>query len=156
MLRKVNVVQNYGNRKAMLDMIASEATDLPSINDVVEGYEVQSGSMAYIVQSDIWATLDSDDKWYSGGQEVSTESDDTEPAQSLNLSPQALNLRPGANFEPQLNEIQQASEETPDEETEEEEQPEEEEEPAIKEVFPNYEESIEEPEKDVNDDEELV
>ena len=141
MLRKVNVVQNYGNRKAMLDMIASEATDLPSINDVVEGYEVQAGSWAYIAKSDIWATLLDDNKWYSGGQEVSTESsdDDTEPAQSLNLSPQTLNLRPGANFDPQLNDIQQESEE-----------------PEIKDVLPDYEESIEEPEKDGEDDAELL
>lgn len=142
MLRKVNVVQNYGNRKAMLDMIASEATDLPSINDVVEGYEVQAGSWAYIAKSDIWATLLDDDKWYSGGQEVPTDSDDddTEPAQSLNSSPQTLNLRPGANFDPQLNEIQQETEEK---------QPEEE-------VLLDYEESIEEPEKDGEDDDELL
>lgn len=59
-----------GNMNAVLDLQVSTTADLPEIGDEVGGYIVCAGSIAEIIQSGVFATLDDDNKWYSGGSEV--------------------------------------------------------------------------------------
>jgi hypothetical protein len=53
------------------DMLISTVAELPAMNSSVDGIKILAGSKAYIIQADMWATLDDDGKWYSGGQEIS-------------------------------------------------------------------------------------
>lgn len=64
---------------AVLDLQVSTAEDLPAIGDVVENYIVAAGSIAQIIESGQWATLNDDGKWYAadGSGEVSTEAAST-------------------------------------------------------------------------------
>lgn len=59
-----------GNLNAVLDLQVSTASDLPDLGDSVGGYTIAPGSIAQIVQTGAFATLDNDGKWYSNGLEV--------------------------------------------------------------------------------------
>lgn len=52
------------------DLQVSTVAELPAMNASVGGIKILAGSVAYIIQADMWCTLDSDGKWYSGGEEV--------------------------------------------------------------------------------------
>ena len=71
MVRIENVRANDGNRDAVLDIQVSEVSDLPAKNSILCGFKVKEGSIAFIVQTGAWATLDEDGKWYTDGSEVS-------------------------------------------------------------------------------------
>lgn len=70
MVRVENVRSVDGNLNAVLDIQVSETNDLPDIGDSIGGYTVCAGSIAQIVQTGAFATLDDDGKWYSNGSEV--------------------------------------------------------------------------------------
>lgn len=52
------------------DLLISTTAELPAMNASVFGIKILEGSKAYIIQADMWCTLDADGKWYSGGEEV--------------------------------------------------------------------------------------
>ena len=118
------------------ELQCSTVAELPAMYELVEGAIIGPGSIAELIQPGGFATLDGNGKWYlfDGSGEPSAE----EPAETLSLSP-SLNL--GGGLKPSAG-LQQAFDDT-------------EEDPEIVNVLP-YEESIEEPEKDVSDDEELL
>lgn len=70
MVRVENVRSVDGNLNAVLDIQVSEASDLPTFGSTVGGYTIVAGSIAQIVQTGAFATLDDDGKWYSNGSEV--------------------------------------------------------------------------------------
>ena len=120
------------------ELQCSTVGDLPAMYELFDGAIIGPGSISELIQPGGFVTLDDNGKWYKS--DGSGEATEEEPAETLSLSPQ-LNLggglRPSAGLQAQ-----------PDlDDTEEE--------PEIVNVLP-YEEDIEEPEKDVNDDEELV
>ena len=71
MLRVEKPRYNEGNQNGVLDIQVSTAAELPSLGDTVCGLKIQSGSIAQIIQSGVWATLDADGSWYdTDGNEV--------------------------------------------------------------------------------------
>lgn len=120
-----------GKTIAVLDLQVSTASDLPAIGDVVENYIIAAGSNAQIVRASTptFVTLDGGDgNWYplQGGSS----------SNSLSMSP-TLNKAE--------NDIDRISDELENAE-----------EPAVKEQKKEFVESIEEPEKDGEDDDELL
>lgn len=60
-----------GNLNAVLDLQVSTVSNLPDIGDVVGGYTVAPGSIAQIVQTGAFVTLDDDGSWYdASGNEI--------------------------------------------------------------------------------------
>lgn len=59
-----------GNLNAVLDIQVSKTSDLPTSGSTVGGYTIAPGSIAQIVQTGAFATLDDDGKWYYNGSEV--------------------------------------------------------------------------------------
>ena len=57
-------VRKHLNDSAVLDIQVSTVDELPDIGDEVEGYKIAAGSIAQIVQTGNWYTLDADEKWY--------------------------------------------------------------------------------------------
>lgn len=121
-----------GNYNAVLDLQVSTAAELPDMGDTIGLYTVAPGSIAQIVQADspTFVTLDDDGTWYP-------EQSDSN-ANSLNASLSA------PKTSAQLGEgksvlVQDELEE-----------------PAVKEQKKEFVESIEEPEKDGEDDDELL
>lgn len=127
---------------AVLDGQVSEATDLPTLGGDFCGAKVLPGSVMQIVQSDspTFVTLDANGTWYPEQSDSS--------ASSLNASMSA------PKTSAQLGEgksvlVQDEPEINLDGGFEREEQP-------VKEQKKAFEESIEEPEKDGEDDDELL
>ncbi len=137
MLRVEKVRYNDGMKNAVLDIQVSTAAELPSLNDVVCGLKIIAGSIAQIVQADspTFVTLDDNGTWYPEQSDSSTS--------SLNAS-----LSAPKNLGGEREEIVEEPVETeksvlyPDE--------------IVKEQKKAFEESIEEPEKGGEDDDELL
>lgn len=135
MLRVEKVRYNDGMKNAVMDIQVSTAEELPSLNAVVCGLNIQAGSIAQIVQADspTFVTLDADGTWYPEQSDSS--------ASSLNAS-----LSVPKNLGGEREEIVEEPVETeksvlyPDE--------------IVKEQKKEFVESIEEPEKDGEDDDE--
>lgn len=53
-----------GDLCAKVDLQVSEVSELPEKDAAVGGFKVQPGSIAQIIQSDAFVTLDSDGTWY--------------------------------------------------------------------------------------------
>lgn len=53
-----------GEMFAVVDLQVSTAAELPALGDTVDGAQVQAGSIAQIIQTGQWATLDEDGTWY--------------------------------------------------------------------------------------------
>lgn len=66
-----------GEMLAVADLQVSTAGELPTLGDTVNGARVQAGSIAQIIQTGQWATLDENGKWYADGSEVSAYSAST-------------------------------------------------------------------------------
>lgn len=130
MLRVEKVRYNDGMKNAVLDIQVSTAAELPSLNDVVCGLKIQEGSIAQIIQTGDFVTLDANGTWYP------EQSDSSE--NSLNTSLSAP--KSSAQFGDGKSVLVQ----------------DELEEPAVKEQKEEFVESIEEPEKDGEDDDELL
>ena len=136
MLRVEKVRYNDGMKNAVLDIQVSTAAELPSLNDVVCGLKIIAGSIAQIVQADspTFVTLDANGTWYP------EQSDSSESTLNASLSA-PKNLGDIRDEQP----IEEITEE-----------PAEREEIPVKEQKKAFEESIEEPEKDGEDDDELL
>lgn len=132
MLRVEKVRYNDGMKNAVMDIQVSTAAELPSLNDVVCGLKIIAGSIAQIIQADspTFVTLDDNGTWYP---EQSDSSASTLNA-SLSAPKTSAQLGEGKSVLVQ-DEL---------------------EEPAVKEQKKEYVESIEEPEKDGEDDDELL
>lgn len=142
MLRVEKVRYNDGMKNAVMDIQVSTAAELPSLNDVVCGLKIQAGSIAQIIQADspTFVTMDANGTWYPEQSDSS--------ASSLNASMSA------PKTSAQLGEgksvlVQDEPEINLDGGFEREEQP-------VKEQKKEFEESIEEQEKDGEDDDELL
>lgn len=131
-----------GNYNAVLDLQVSTAEELPDMGDTIGLYTVAPGSMAQIIQADsfTFVTLDDDGTWYP---EQSDSNASTLNA-SLSAPKTSAQLGEGKSVlvqdEPEIN---------LDGGFEREEQP-------VKEQKKEFVESIEEPEKDGEDDDELL
>ena len=131
-----------GKTIAVLDLQVSTASDLPAIGDVVENYIIAAGSNAQIVRASTptFVTLDGDDgNWYplQGGSS----------SNSLSMS-QTLNKAIANSTDDMIDvtedDIDRISDELEQAET------------TVKEQKKEFVESIEEPEKDGEDDDELL
>lgn len=74
---------------AAVEIQCSAASDLPAMHDQLDGVVICEGSIAQIIQSGKFATLDDDGKWYADGSEVST-AQEQEQASTLSMSPLTL------------------------------------------------------------------
>lgn len=61
---RLELVRKHLEDSAVLDIQVSTVDELPDIGDEVEGYKIAAGSIAQIVQTGGWYTLDDDEKWY--------------------------------------------------------------------------------------------
>lgn len=70
--RKRQTVQtSRGYQIAVLDLQASDYTDIPVLGGIVEtNYIVAPGSIVQIIQTGEFATLDDDGSWYADGEEI--------------------------------------------------------------------------------------
>jgi hypothetical protein len=131
-----------GNYNAVMDLQVSTAAELPDMGDAIGLYTVAPGSIAQIVQADspTFVTLDDDGTWYPEQSDSSASSLNA----SLSAPKTSAQLGEGKSVlvqdEPEIN---------LDGGFEREEQP-------VKEQKKTFEESIEEPEKDGEDDAELL
>lgn len=72
MLRIEKTRFNDGAGNAVIDLQVSTAEELPAKGASIGGYKVKAGSIAQIIQTGEWATLDEDGSWYDeSGNEVS-------------------------------------------------------------------------------------
>lgn len=142
MLRVEKVRYNDGMKNAVMDIQVSTAEELPSLNAVVCGLNIQAGSIAQIVQADevTFVTLDDNGTWYPEQSDSSASSLNA----SLSAPKSSAQLGEGKSVlvqdEPEIN---------LDGDFEREEQP-------VKEQKKEFVESIEEPEKDGEDYDELL
>jgi hypothetical protein len=122
-----------GNGNAVLDLQVSTVAELPYLGSTIGFNEkLGAGSIAQIIQTGDFVTLDANGTWYP------------EPSDSRSLSAPSLTK----TLETELTEREQ-DEPSEREEIEPIEQP-------VKEQKKTFEESIEEPEKDGEDDDELL
>jgi hypothetical protein len=147
MLRVEKVRYNDGMKNAVLDIQVSTAAELPSLNDVVCGLKIIAGSIAQVIQTGAWYTLDDNGTWYdTSGAPASS-------ASSLNAS---LSMSPTldkaiADSKDDMIDLTEDDIDRISDELEQAETP-------VKEQKKEYVESIEEPEKDKDgeDDDELL
>lgn len=137
MLRVEKVRYNDGMKNAVLDIQVSTAAELPSLNDVVCGLKIIAGSIAQVIQTGDFVTLDANGTWYP------EQSDSNE--NSLNASLSAPKNLGSIREEQPIEEIEEITEE-----------PAEREEIPVKEQKKSFVESVEEPEQDGEDDDELL
>ena len=111
----------------VVDMQVSTTAELPDLDENVEGIVIAAGSIAQIIQADspTFVTLDDDGTWYP-------EQSDSSESLSMSAPKSSAQLGEGKSVLVQ-DEL---------------------EEPAVKEQKKEYVESIEEPEKDGEDDDE--
>ena len=100
------------------ELQCSTASDLPALHDQLDGVVICEGTIAQIIQSGQFATLDDDGKWYADGSEVSTEQEQEEESE-----PNSAQLTLGKTVKPAV--IQPDELETEQTETEQTEEPQE-------------------------------
>ena len=66
---------NSGFPVAVLDLQCSAVSDLPALNALVGGALVAAGSIAQVIQTGAWYTLDADGQWYFSGGVAPEEGD---------------------------------------------------------------------------------
>lgn len=72
MVRVENIRQDITRDIKVVDLQVSAADELPALGSDVDGIIIAAGSIAQIIQTGEWATLDSDGSWYDeSGNEVS-------------------------------------------------------------------------------------
>lgn len=72
MVRVENVRQDITRDIKVVDLQVSTADELPALGENIDGIIIAAGSIAQIIQSGEWVTLDSDGSWYDeSGNEVS-------------------------------------------------------------------------------------
>lgn len=70
MVRAEKVRDVDANGRAVLDLQVSTVAELPTLNNLLPGssrYIVAAGSIAQVVQTGAWYTLDADGNWYFSG-----------------------------------------------------------------------------------------
>lgn len=148
MLRVEKPRYNDGMKNAVLDIQVSTAAELPSLNDVVCGLKIIAGSIAQVIQTGAWYTLDDNGTWYdTSGNAPSSESSASSLNASLSMSPtlgKAIANSTDDMIDLTEDDIDRISGELEQAET------------PVKEQKKEYVESIEEPEKDGEDDDELL
>lgn len=65
-----DVVKNFGNRCARLNIQVSTYDELPALGAIFENFFIQAGSHAEITHTGEFATLDADGYWYVAGVAV--------------------------------------------------------------------------------------
>lgn len=61
-----------GAGNAVVDIQVSTAAELPTKGETIGfSIKVKAGSIAQVIQTGVFATLDEDGKWYADGSEVS-------------------------------------------------------------------------------------
>ena len=149
MVRINNTRYNDGSGRAVLDLQVSTVAELPALNaELGTRLKVGAGSIAQVIQTGAWYTLDDNGTWYgTSGTPASSASNNSLNA-SLSMSP-TLNKAIADSKDDMIDltedDIDRISDEL-----------EKAEEPAVKEQKKEYVESIEEPEKDGEDDDELL
>lgn len=53
-----------GSAAAKLDIQVSTAADLPEKDAIIGGFRIQPGSIAQIIQTGVFVTMDEDGRWY--------------------------------------------------------------------------------------------
>ena len=131
-----------GEALAWYDLSVSTAAELPALNSVVFGAKIQAPSRAQIIQADepTIVTLDENGTWYP-------EQSNAEASKTLSMSP-TLKKAVDEGGSDTINLIEDDIDRISDE-LEQAETP-------VKEQKKVFEESIEEPEKDGEDDDELL
>ena len=66
---------NSGFPVTVLDLQCSAVSDLPALNALVNGALVAAGSIAQVIQTGAWYTLDADGQWYFSGGVAPEEGD---------------------------------------------------------------------------------
>ena len=66
---------NSGFPVAVLDLQVSTVAELPALNALVGGCLVAAGSIAQVIQTGAWYTLDADGQWYFSGGVAPEEGD---------------------------------------------------------------------------------
>lgn len=142
MVRINNPRYNDGSGRAVLDLQVSTVAELPALNEELgTRLKVGAGSIAQVIQAGAWYTLDENGTWYdTTGSPASSASNNSLNA-SLSAPKTSAQLGDGKSVlvqdEPEINlDGGFEREETP-----------------VKEQKKAFEESIEEPEKDGDDDE---
>lgn len=132
-----------GNYNAVLDLQVSTAEELPDMGGTIGLYTVAPGSMAQIIQADsfTFVTLDDNGTWYPEQSDSSASSLNA----SLSAPKTSAQLGEGKSVlvQDELEEPAETEKPIPDE-------------IPVKEQKKEYVESIEEPEKDGEDDDELL
>jgi hypothetical protein len=70
MIRVESVRDVDANGRAVLDLQVSTVAELPTLNNLLPGssrYIVAAGSIAQVVQTGAWYTLDENGQWYFSG-----------------------------------------------------------------------------------------
>lgn len=65
MVRVERVRYNTGSGTAVLDLQVSTASELPALASTIGSMIVDAGSIAQVIQSGTFYTLDDDGKWYN-------------------------------------------------------------------------------------------
>lgn len=64
MVRIERVRKECGAKRAVLDLQVSTAAELPEIGSRLSGYVIAAGTMAQVIQSGAFYTLDETGTWY--------------------------------------------------------------------------------------------
>lgn len=71
MVRIESIRADITRDKKVVDLQVSTPEELPDLNENVEGIIIAAGSIAQIIQTGEWVTLDDDGSWYdASGNEV--------------------------------------------------------------------------------------
>ena len=68
-MRETRITLN-GQPTSVFDIQVSTAEELPAKDEVVGGAKIGAGSIAQIIQTGVFATLDEDGIWYANGEEI--------------------------------------------------------------------------------------
>lgn len=66
---------NSGFPVAVVDLQVSAVSDLPALNALIGGSLIAAGSIAQVIQTGAWYTLDSNGQWYFSGGTAPEEGD---------------------------------------------------------------------------------
>lgn len=78
MIRIEQVREDITRDKKVVDIQVSTSQELPALNENVGGIIIAAGSIAQVIQTGKWFTLDENGEWYfSGGGSAPDDNSDT-------------------------------------------------------------------------------
>ena len=78
MIRIEQVREDITRDKKVVDIQVSTSQELPALNENVDGIIIAAGSIAQVIQTGKWFTLDENGEWYfSGGGSAPDDNSDT-------------------------------------------------------------------------------